>query len=280
MTGRCSLLLCGLLGSLVALGSTAIASETLTYSYDERGRLVQVSRSGTVNDGVSASYNYDKADNRTNVTVSTGGAAPPSFSINDISVTEGGSLSFTVTKSGSTTSSFNVDYATANGTAAAGSDYTAKSGTLTFTSSQATQAISVVTIDDTVVESAETVLFNLSNATGGATISDAQGVGTINDNDTPTNQPPVTNPDSITLAKCRLGSKDVVANDTDPEGNTPLTLTAVTQSWASVASSTTVGIEAPATNGTYVAIYTVADSLGATSTGTLTLTVSGTQQCV
>ena len=57
--------------ALAGLGVTAaaVASETITYAYDSRGRLVKVVRSGTVNNNVSATYTYDKADNRTNVNV-------------------------------------------------------------------------------------------------------------------------------------------------------------------------------------------------------------------
>ena len=47
----------------------AEASETVKYTYDARGRLVKVERSGTVNNNVRADYNYDKGDNRTNVNV-------------------------------------------------------------------------------------------------------------------------------------------------------------------------------------------------------------------
>jgi hypothetical protein len=50
-------------------GAAAWASETITYTYDARGRLVKVERSGTVNNGVRADYKYDKGDNRTNVNV-------------------------------------------------------------------------------------------------------------------------------------------------------------------------------------------------------------------
>jgi hypothetical protein len=50
-------------------GAAAWASETITYTYDARGRLVKVERSGSVNNGVKADYQYDKGDNRTNVNV-------------------------------------------------------------------------------------------------------------------------------------------------------------------------------------------------------------------
>lgn len=53
----------------VGIAAAAIAGETITYTYDARGRLVKVERSGGVNNNVSANYSYDKADNRTNVNV-------------------------------------------------------------------------------------------------------------------------------------------------------------------------------------------------------------------
>lgn len=62
--------------ALTSMSTAAIAGETITYSYDARGRLVQVAHSGTVNPGLNTTYAYDKADNRTSVTTagSTGGA--------------------------------------------------------------------------------------------------------------------------------------------------------------------------------------------------------------
>jgi YD repeat-containing protein len=60
-----------------ALGGapSAFANETVNYGYDARGRLVQVSRSGTVNNNVVTNYAFDKADNRTSKTT-TGSANP------------------------------------------------------------------------------------------------------------------------------------------------------------------------------------------------------------
>lgn len=54
----------------------ASASETINYTYDARGRLVQVKHSGTMNNNVTANYQYDKADNRTNVNVTSPNPAP------------------------------------------------------------------------------------------------------------------------------------------------------------------------------------------------------------
>ena len=49
--------------------STAVAAETLTYTYDVRGRLVKVERSGSVNNNVKAEYTHDKTDNRKTIKV-------------------------------------------------------------------------------------------------------------------------------------------------------------------------------------------------------------------
>ena len=61
-------------GAVIAIAALtglaiAAASETVTYSYDARGRLVGVKHSGTENNNVQSNYTYDKADNRTNKTV-------------------------------------------------------------------------------------------------------------------------------------------------------------------------------------------------------------------
>lgn len=55
---------------------SAMTAETVTYTYDAKGRLIKTSRTGTVNNGVQTSYGHDKADNRKNVTT-TGSPNPP-----------------------------------------------------------------------------------------------------------------------------------------------------------------------------------------------------------
>ena len=59
------------------VAAAAWAAETITYTYDARGRLVKVERTGTVNNSVKAEYKYDKADNRTNVNVTSPNPPPP-----------------------------------------------------------------------------------------------------------------------------------------------------------------------------------------------------------
>lgn len=57
-------------------GSAADAAEDITYKYDARGRLIEVKRTGSVNNNVQTNYTHDKANNRKTVTVS-GSANPP-----------------------------------------------------------------------------------------------------------------------------------------------------------------------------------------------------------
>ena len=62
--------------TFASMSVAADAAETITYIYDARGRVVQVIRTGTVNNGVTTVYTVDKADNRTNKTT-TGSPNPP-----------------------------------------------------------------------------------------------------------------------------------------------------------------------------------------------------------
>lgn len=73
-------------------------------------------------------------------------------------------------------------HATANGTATAGSDYTAKSGTLTFSPGQISKTISVAVAGDTTPEVNETFHVKLSGAAN-TTILDGSGKGTITNDD-------------------------------------------------------------------------------------------------
>lgn len=112
--------------------------------------------------------------------------APPNVSISGGSITEGNSgtktLDFTVSLDNASGKTVTVDYATANGTAIAGSDYGATSGTLTFQPSQTSQKVSVTVNGDTDAESDETFTVGLSNASN-ATISTQSATGTILDDD-------------------------------------------------------------------------------------------------
>ncbi|HTU23746.1 MAG TPA: cellulose binding domain-containing protein, partial [Pirellulales bacterium] len=115
----------------------------------------------------------------------------PSLSIADNSETEPASgqntLGFTVNLSAAPTSAVTVAYSTANGTAQAGSDYQATSGTLTFAPGQTSETISVPVIGGVVGTSSKTFSVSLNGATG-ATIARSSATGTIVDDISP---PPV-----------------------------------------------------------------------------------------
>ena len=88
----------------------------------------------------------------------------PTVAVSDVSVNEAaGTMTFTVTRSNVAPGAFTVDYATANGTATAGSDYGATSGTLSFTDNQLQATVTVTISDDGAAEFDETLFLNLSN---------------------------------------------------------------------------------------------------------------------
>ena len=113
--------------------------------------------------------------------------AQPSLSINDVSITEGDAgtklLNFTVTLSSASSLTVTTNYATADSTATASSDYAAIPSTLlAFNPSDTSKIVSVTINGDTGFEPDETFFVNLSNP-GNATISDNQGLGTIQNDD-------------------------------------------------------------------------------------------------
>ncbi len=123
-------------------------------------------------------------------------SAPTTFnvSINDVRIIEGNSgmsnavFNVTLSTSGPPTVALggiaSVQYATANGTATAGSDYTSASGTINF-NSPGTQMVSVPILGDVIKEQNEFFFVNLSNPSPNTTIVDGQGAGVIVDEDRP-----------------------------------------------------------------------------------------------
>ena len=109
---------------------------------------------------------------------------PAALSVADAEVeeAEGATLDFVVTLGRARTAQTTVDWATSDGTATAGADYTAASGTLTFIAGETSKTVSVTVLDDAHDEGSETMTLTLSNAVG-AHISDASAIGTITNSD-------------------------------------------------------------------------------------------------
>ena len=210
--------------------STVITSNTITVSGINTAAPISItggtyainggsytSTSGTVNNGntvtvrVASSGSYSTT---TNATLTIGGvsdtfsvttqSAPPTagsfqFSLSTYSVNEnGGSVTITVTRTGGSNGAVGVSYATSNGTATAGSDYTSTSGTLSWADGDtSSKTFSIPILDDSAYETDETVNLTLSSPTGGATLgSPSTAVLTIIDNDAVSF---VTSADSVTV---------------------------------------------------------------------------------
>ncbi len=113
-----------------------------------------------------------------------------SLSVADASVTEGNGeskkLRFNVSAQPAPKSTVTVNYASANGTAKSGSDYVASSGKLTFAPGVTSQAVEVSVVGDRISENDETMSLTLSAPTGRGKIARGSAIGTIIDDDQPT----------------------------------------------------------------------------------------------
>ena len=144
-----------------------------------------------------------------------------SIIISDATITEGSSgsstLRFAVTRS-DRNGAFTVDFATSNGTATSGSDFTGTSGTLVFNvGGSSAQNVSVTISGDTVIEPNETFIVTLSNVVntaGTATITDATATGTItNDDITPVVFPASNSLTSVVKGSIALAGAEIPAFD-------------------------------------------------------------------
>ncbi len=118
--------------------------------------------------------------NAPNVTIQ----GPPGLSVADAEVEEGpdAALAFMVTLDRAVSGPVTVAWATSDGTAIAGTDYTAESGTLTFAAGETEKTVSVAVLDDAHDEESETMALTLSTPSG-AYLADATATGTINNSD-------------------------------------------------------------------------------------------------
>jgi chitinase len=109
---------------------------------------------------------------------------PPAIVASDVTGSESsGTLSFSVLLTNANATTVSVNYATADGSALAGSDYVAATGTLTFTAGQVLKTVSTTILDDGLAEDDETFTLDLSNATGGLAILSLHPIGTIENDD-------------------------------------------------------------------------------------------------
>jgi hypothetical protein len=162
--------------------TVAIAGDT-TFEADETVSLALSTPTGGASLGTAAAT----------LTITNDDAAPVgtlAFSTATISQAEGNSGSanatITVTRTGGSNGAVGVSYATSDGSATAGSDYTATSGSLSWANGDvASKSFTVSITGDTTVETNETVTLSLSGATGGASLGTATATLTITNDDAP-----------------------------------------------------------------------------------------------
>ena len=243
---------------------TAITGGTLTFTAGTTSQTFNVAVTGDTTDEANETI-VVTLSSPTNATIATGAGTGtitdddgPTVSIDSPSVTEGDSgstnLTFTVSLSAASAQQVTVAYADAGtGTATSGTDYEAiTGGTLTFPAGTTSQTFNVAVTGDTTDEANETVVVTLSSPTN-ATISTANGTGTITNDDEPT---------------VSVNSLSVTEGDS---GSTNLTFTA-TLSAASVRQVTVAYADAGTGTATSGTDYT------AITAGTLTFTAGTTSQ--
>jgi hypothetical protein len=145
---------------------------------------------------VSGSQTVNIPANQLTGAMALGLGGQMSFSQNIAFVSEGdGKVTLTVNRAGGVGSA-SIDYATANGNAIAGSDYTATSGTLTFAPGETSKTITIPIINDTVNEKPEAFIVNLSNPKlGSFGDTTTEYVAIIDDDPAPAPPPPPPPPD-------------------------------------------------------------------------------------
>ncbi|MGH9278702.1 MAG: Calx-beta domain-containing protein [Acidimicrobiales bacterium] len=173
---------------------TAVAATPVTFAAGETTKTVDVSVSGDVLVEGHETFNLVLSGATGATIVDTTGVATIQnddgatyLAISDVVVTEGNAgttpATFTITRSGNTNGTSSVNYSTVNGTATAGSDYTAVGATpVSFAAGETSKTVNVSVTGDTTDEANETFSVNLSGASG-AVVSDPTGAATIIDDE-------------------------------------------------------------------------------------------------
>ena len=206
-------------GTAIAGSDYQATSGTLPFAPGTTTQTLTVPILGDTLDEPNETFTVTLA-NPTNATLATAQATgtivdddvAPTLSISPpvSPVTEGNSgptpATFTISLSAASTLPITVNFATANGTAIAGSDYQATSGTLPFAPGTTTQTLTVPILGDTLDEPNETFTVTLANPTN-ATLATAQATGTIVDDD---DAPPTLSISPVTVLNNNVASVDIV----------------------------------------------------------------------
>ena len=161
---------------------------TLTASYATNSATTSTAADTITDDGTGRMDRNGDGD----ITDANEGTGPgagfdddrPSFSIADVSISEGGLMTFTASRTGNAVTTQTIDFATSSGTATSGTDFTANNGTLSFAAGETSKTFTLQTSVDVTYEGGETFNVTLTNNSAGSTIADATAIGTILDDGT------------------------------------------------------------------------------------------------
>jgi hypothetical protein len=188
---------------------------------------------------------------------------PPALSVNDVTVPEGHAgtttATFTISLSAASGQAVTVNWATTAGTATAGTDYVAASGSRTIAAGSTTATVGIVVNGDIQAESNETFGIALSTPAN-ATIGDGSGTGTITDDDASS----VVSAGDVTVTEGNAGTTTA----TFTISLSPASSGAVTVDWATTAGTATAGTDYVAASGS----RTIA---AGSTTATVGITVNG-----
>jgi hypothetical protein len=195
----------------------------------------------------------------------------PSLSISNASTDEGGNLVFTLTLSMPCSLPIRVQYSTVNGSAIAGQDYVAASGTVTFAAGQTTKTITIATLTDNTDEYDQDLTLVLSNPTN-VTLTNTSAVGTIVDIDA---APTV----SISTASAYEGYQAIFTVTLSSTSEKPISVSYTTTNGTATAGSdyrSTSGtlLFSPGQTSKIVAVTTLRDAEEETTLETLSVTLS------
>lgn len=283
-------------------GSTAINNWTLSFNWDRAitsiwdasivshtGNQYVITNAGwnaTIAPGGTATLGFNGSPGSVGNDVPTSyvlngvvlGAGAPSLNISSVSVNDGSAgttADFTVTLSQASSKTVTVNYATADGTAHAGTDYEAASGTLTFSPGTLSQSLSVTINPDTTAKANLTFQVNLSSPSGAGIVT-TWGVGTIVDTIGLPPTPPVANNVSTETVEGTAVTLNVLSDASDPNGYT-LSLASYTQPGNGIVTKNSSGMLVYTPAASYLGAdsfaYTVSDGHGETATGTVSMTV-------
>ena len=209
------------------VNATAVAGQdytrtsgTLTFAAGETSKIIPVPILDDLNPEGTETFNLalDATSGATlgvprtaTITIVDDDSTPAiEFSLSNFNVNEnGGTATVTLRRSGNTGTASSVTVTTSDGTALAGSDYTAASGIVTFAIGETSKTFTVPVLDDLIPERNETINLTLSNASGATLAAQSTATLTIADND----------PGSFTRTRFITGLNQPTSFDWSPDGS-------------------------------------------------------------